>query len=186
MVVIGEFSRGKSTFVNAMLGRQILPSSKQPTTNIISKIIYGEKPLYTLYYREEGREPKQITDDEFIAIKAQAEAEPSNLERVKSFLKKTEDFSKIKFAEIAYPLSFCRNGVEVVDTPGTNDLNVGRMEITYEYLQNAEAAILILGADQALSKSEKLFLQERVLGNQIRDIFIVVNYNLAVILYSVL
>lgn len=176
LVVIGEFSRGKSTFINAMLGRSILPSSKQPTTNIISKIIYGEKPSYTLHYREEGRKPKQISDEEFLAIKAQAEADPSNFEKVKNYFKKTEDFAKIKFAEIAYPLSFCKNGVEVVDTPGTNDLNVGRMEITYEYLQNAEAAILILGADQALSKSEKIFLQERVLGNQIRDIFIIVNY----------
>ena len=176
VVIIGEFSRGKSTFVNAMLGRSILPSSKQPTTNIISKIIYGEKPTYTLHYKEEGRQPKQISDEEFLSIKAQAEPEPSNLEKVKSFFKKTDDFSKIKFAEIAYPLSFCRNGVEVVDTPGTNDLNVGRMEITYEYLQHAEAAILILGADQALSKSEKEFLRERVIGNQIQDIFIVVNY----------
>ena len=176
VVVIGEFSRGKSTFVNAMLGKSILPSSKQPTTNIISKIIYGDKPSYTLYYKEEGCQPKQISDEEFLSIKAQAEVDSSNLEKVKNFFKKTEDFSKIKYAEIAYPLSFCRNGVEVVDTPGTNDLNVGRMEITYEYLQNAEAAILILGADQALSKSEKLFLQERVLGNQIRDIFIVINY----------
>lgn len=176
VVVIGEFSRGKSTFINAMLGRPILPSSKQPTTNIISKIIYGEKPSYTLHYKEDNHKSKQISEEEFVAIKAQAEADPSNLEKVKSYFKKTEDFSKIKFAEIAYPLLLCRNGVEVVDTPGTNDLNVGRMEITYEYLQNAEAAILILGADQALSKSEKLFLQERVLGNQIRDIFIVINY----------
>ena len=176
LVIIGEFSRGKSTFINAMLGKQILPSSKQPTTNIINKIIYGKEPIYTLYYRENGKKPKQITQQEFAEIKAQAEADLSNLERVKNFLKKTEDFEKIKYAEIAYPLSFCKDGVEVVDTPGTNDLNVGRMEITYEYLQNAEAAILILGADQALSKSEKTFLQERVLGNQIRDIFIIINY----------
>ena len=175
VVVIGEFSRGKSTFVNAMLGKTILPSSKQPTTNIISKIIYDEKPSYTLHYKD-GRMPKQITDEEFLSIKVQAEVDSSNLEKAKNYFKKTEAFSKIKFAEIAYPLSFCKNGVEVVDTPGTNDLNVGRMEITYEYLQNAEAALLILGADQALSKSEKIFLQDRVLGNQIRDIFIVVNY----------
>lgn len=176
VVVIGEFSRGKSTFVNAMLGKTILPSSKQPTTNIISKIIFGEKPTYTLHYKEESSKPKQITAEEFLAIKAQAEVDSSNLEKVKNYFKKAEDYSKIKFAEIAYPLSFCKDGVVVVDTPGTNDLNVGRMEITYEYLQNAEAAILILGADQALSKSEKIFLQERVLGNQIRDIFIVINY----------
>ena len=85
LVIIGEFSRGKSTFVNALLGKSILPSSKQPTTNIISKIIYGTKPTYTLHYKEEGRKPKQITDEEFIAIKAQAEADPSNLEKVKIF-----------------------------------------------------------------------------------------------------
>lgn len=174
LVVIGEFSRGKSTFVNAMLGKSILPSSKQPTTNIISKIIYGERSSYTIYYKD-GKS-KRITDEEFLAIKAQAEADPSNLEKVKNFFKKTEDFSKIQYAEVAYPLSFCKNNVEVVDTPGTNDLNVGRVEITYGYLKNAEAAILLLGADQALSKSEKEFLRERVIGNQIQDIFIVINY----------
>jgi len=174
LVVIGEFSRGKSTFVNAMLGKSILPSSKQPTTNIISKIVYGNRPNYTIYYKD-GKS-KRVTDEEFLAIKAQAEADSSNLEKVKYFFKKTEDFSKIQYAEVAYPLSFCQNNVEVVDTPGTNDLNVGRVEITYGYLKNAEAAILLLGADQALSKSEKEFLRERVIGNQIQDIFIVINY----------
>lgn len=174
IVVIGEFSRGKSTFVNAMLGKSILPSSKQPTTNIISKIVYGTRPSHVLHYKD-GKK-KSVSDKEFLDIKAQAEADPSNLEKVKSFFKKTEDFSNIDFAEIAYPLSFCQNNVEVVDTPGTNDLNVGRMEITYGYLKKAEAAILLLGADQALSKSEKEFLRERVLGNQIQDIFIVINY----------
>ena len=174
LVVIGEFSRGKSTFVNAMLGKAILPSSKQPTTNIISKIIYDNRPSYTIFYKDGMK--KSISDKEFLDIKAQAEADPSNLEKMKNFFKKTEDFSKIDYAEIAYPLSFCKNNVEVVDTPGTNDLNVGRMEITYGYLKKAEAAILLLGADQALSKSEKEFLRERVLGNQIQDIFIVINY----------
>ena len=174
VVVIGEFSRGKSTFVNAMLGKSILPFSKWPTTNIISKIIYGMQPSYTIYYKNGER--KNISDKEFLDIKAQAEVDPSDLERVKMFFKKTEDFSKIDFAEIAYPLSFCQNNVEVVDTPGTNDLNVGRMGITYRYLENAEAAILLLAADQALTKSEKEFLRERVLGNQIKDIFIVINY----------
>lgn len=174
LVVIGEFSRGKSTFVNAMLGKPVLPSSKQPTTNIISKIVYGTRPSYVLYYRDGNH--KIVSDKEFLEIKAQADVDPSDFEKVKRFFKKTEDFSKIDFAKIAYPLSFCQNNVEVVDTPGTNDLNVGRMEITYRYLQNAEAAILLLGADQALSKSEKEFLRERVIGNQIQDIFIVINY----------
>ena len=77
---------------------------------------------------------------------------------------------------IGQPLAFCQNGVEVVDTPGTNDLNVGRMEITYNYLNQADAAILLLNATQALTKSELDFLKERILGNQIKDIFVVINF----------
>jgi len=179
LVVIGEFSRGKSTFVNAMLGKAILPSSKSATTNVISKIVYGDRPNFTLYYKDGAL--RQVSEDEFSAIKAQAEENPSKFQQLKNFVKinaltNTVDFSNIDHAVVSYPLSFCQNNVEVVDTPGTNDLNVGRMEITYNYLKKAEAAILVLSATQPLTKSEKEFLQEQVIGNQIKDIFIVINF----------
>ena len=174
LVVVGEFSRGKSTFVNAMLGKKVLPSSKRPTTNIISKIVYADKPAYEIFLKD-GKS-KNLTEEEFKNIKAQAEEDPSNFQKFKSFLKREEDFSKIDYAVIGQPLAFCQNGVEVVDTPGTNDLNVGRMEITYNYLNQADAAILLLNATQALTKSELDFLKERILGNQIKDIFVVINF----------
>lgn len=174
IVVVGEFSRGKSTFVNAMFGKKVLPSSKRPTTNIISKIVYADKPAYEIFLKD-GKS-KNLTEEEFKNIKAQAEEDPSNFQKFKSFLKREEDFSKIDYAVIGQPLAFCQNGVEVVDTPGTNDLNVGRMEITYNYLNQADAAILLLNATQALTKSELDFLKERILGNQIKDIFVVINF----------
>lgn len=174
LVVVGEFSRGKSTFVNAMLGKKVLPSSKRPTTNIISKIVYADKPAYEIFLKD-GKS-KNLTEEEFKNIKAQAEEDPSNIQRFKSFIKREEDFSKIDYAIIGQPLAFCQNGVEVVDTPGINDLNVGRMEITYNYLNHADAAILVLNATQPLTQSELDFLKERILGNQIKDIFIVVNF----------
>ena len=174
LVVVGEFSRGKSTFVNAMLGKKVLPSSKRPTTNIISKIVYADRSTYEIFFKDRGS--KHLTEDEFKNIKAQAEEDPSNIQKFKSFLKREEDFSKISYAVIGQPLSFCKNNVEVVDTPGTNDLNVGRMEITYNYLDQADAAILLLNATQALTQSELDFLKQRILGNQIKDIFVVVNF----------
>ena len=178
LVVVGEFSRGKSTFVNAMLGRLILPASKQPTTNVISKIVYGERPAYTLHYRD-GRQ-KNIDEEEFLGIRAQAEERESLISRAKSkmgdMLHKTVSFDDIAYAKIAYPLAFCQNQVEVVDTPGTNDLNVGRMEITVNYINQADAAILVLSAAQALTHSELDFLKEQLIGNHIEDIFIVINY----------
>lgn len=174
LVVVGEFSRGKSTFVNAMLGKKVLPSSKRPTTNIISKIVYADKPTYEIFLKD-GKS-KNLTEEEFKNIKAQAEEDPSNIQRFKSFIKREEDFSKIDYAIIGQPLAFCQNGVEVVDTPGTNDLNVGRMEITYNYLNRADAAVLLFNATQALTRSELDFLKERILGNQIKDIFVVINF----------
>ena len=184
LVVIGEFSRGKSTFVNAMLGKALLPSSKSATTNVISKILYGDVPEFTLNFKDGTF--KQVSEDEFSAIKAQAEENPSKFQQLKNFVKinsltNTVDFSNIDHAVVSYPLSFCQNNVEVVDTPGTNDLNVGRMEITYNYLKKAEAAILVLSATQPLTSSEKDFLKEQVIGNQIKDIFIVINFKDAVI-----
>lgn len=180
LVVIGEFSRGKSTFVNALLGKNILPASKEATTNIISKIVYGEQPKYTLFYKD-GRQ-QEISKEEFDLIKAQTEDKPDKFATLKSLMGKLwhedahVDFGNIDHAEISYPLSFCENQVDVVDTPGTNDLNVGRIEITYRYLRQAEAAILVLTATQPLTHTEKDFLVEQVVGNNIKDIFIVINY----------
>lgn len=180
LVIIGEFSRGKSTFVNALLGKNILPASKEATTNIISKIVYGEQPKYVLFYKDGKKQ--EISKEEFDLIKAQTEDKPDKFSLIKGFVSKLKheeshvDFGNIDHAEISYPLSFCENQVDVVDTPGTNDLNVGRIEITYRYLRQAEAAILVLSATQPLTRTEKEFLVEQVVGNNIKDIFIVINY----------
>ena len=69
LVIVGEFSRGKSTFVNALLGKKILPASKQPTTAIISKIVYGDTPSYKLYFKQ-GKSPQKLDEANFIKITA--------------------------------------------------------------------------------------------------------------------
>lgn len=177
MVVVGEFSRGKSTFVNALLGQKILPVSKNPTTAIISKIVYGDEPEFVLHYKD-GKPPKAVSQEEFTGLKAPKEG---LFNGIRDKLTKTRLFAEqealdaIEFAAVRYPLAFCQNQVELVDTPGTNDLNTGRIEITYRYLDQADALILLLAADQALSESEAEFLRERILKKKIQDIFFVIN-----------
>lgn len=173
LVVVGEFSRGKSTFVNALLGRQILPSSKNPTTAIISKIVYGDTPDYHLHYRGVSA-PQRLSEEAFFKMTAPKEPDESDEASVQAYIQQQEVLARIDFAEIAYPLSFCRDHVEIVDTPGTNDLSAARIEITYQYLNRADAVILLLSATQPLSASEAEFLKERILGNQIADIFFVI------------
>lgn len=175
LVVVGEFSRGKSTFINAMLGKKILPASKKPTTAVISTIVYDEEPGYVIHYK--NGKIKTVSEVEFENIKAQSEEKSDVLERMTAamgFFKK-KNLSDIAYAEIRYPLLFCKNHVEVVDTPGTNDLNVGRVEITHNYLRKADAAILVLWAAQPLTRSELDFLHHQLLGNQINDVFVIIN-----------
>lgn len=180
LVVVGEFSRGKSTFINALLGKNILPAMSEETSNIISKIVYGDQPRYMLEYKDGHRE--EISKEEFDLIKVSTENKPEKFTLIKNLIGKLKheenhvDFGNIDHAEISYPLAFCKNQVDVVDTPGTNDLNTGRIEITYRYLRQAEAAILVLKATQALTRTEKEFLLEQVVGNNIKDIFIVITH----------
>ena len=175
LVIVGEFSRGKSTFVNALLRRKIFPAFKNPTTAIISKVVYGDTPQFQIYYNGNST-PESLTEENFKNLIAAPEPDETDENSVKDFIKNQEFFTSVDHAEISYPLEFCKNGVEIVDTPGTNDLNVGRIAITYGYLNRADAVVLLLSATQPLSKSESQFLRERILGNQINDIFFVVSH----------
>lgn len=176
LVVVGEFSRGKSTFVNALLGQRILPSSKRPTTAVISKIAYNDNAQFRIHYKQKEKTPKEVSAEEFKDLVAPSEA--GIIDKVKNAFarEKQKKLDSISYVEIGYPLEFCRDNVNVVDTPGTNDLNVGRIEITYQYVEKADAVILVMAANQALTASELSFLEERIIGNQIKDIFFVVNY----------
>lgn len=171
LVVVGEFSRGKSTFINAMLGKKILPAKKRATTAIISKIIYSDKPKYYLHYKNNKKQIDEISEEFFLKLIAPRE------NTAKEEKKHMQDFlNQIDFADIAYPLDICRDNVEIVDTPGINDVNQNRIEITYRYLNQADAVIMLLSSTQALSRSEVDFLKERILGNRIQNIFFVISH----------
>lgn len=174
LVVVGEFSRGKSTFINAMLGRRILPSSKKPTTTVISKIIYSETPSYRLVYKD-GMS-RVLDEKTFIKLTAPKEADEADQAGWKKYLHQKDDISKIDYAVVSYPLDFCKDNVEIIDTPGINDLNTDRVDITYRYLNKADAVIMVLAANQVLTASEMEFLRQRILSNQIADIFFVINF----------
>lgn len=170
LVVVGEFSRGKSTFINALLGQRILPAKSDPTTTTINRISYGESKKFILHYRD-ATPDVEISESEFKDITAENVDEESSNESVAR-----SAVSRIAYAEIHYPLEICKNGIEIIDTPGTNDLDQVREEITFNFIPEADAAIILLDAEQLLSASEIDFLKERVLENDISKIFFVINF----------
>jgi small GTP-binding protein len=156
LVVLGEFNHGKSTFVNALLGADVLPTGITPTTAAINHVIWAARPTARAVLAD-GTEVK-------IAAGKLAEWVTVDGGRAES----------TRFVEVGHPAAILQNKVTLVDTPGVNDLNEQRAEVTYGYVPRADAVIFLLDAGQALKESERAFLASRVLErSRDRMIFVV-------------
>lgn len=145
LVVLGEFNHGKSSFVNALLGAEVLPTGITPTTSSLNHVVWGPSPsARVVLHSGESRllEPSQLK--EWVTVAGGKSSE-------------------VAYVELAYPSDLLRNNVVLVDTPGVNDLNEQRAEITYGYVPRADAVVFLLDAGQALKDSEREFLRSRVL-----------------------
>src|ERR1044071_4701609 len=145
LVVLGEFNHGKSTFVNALLGSDILPTGITPTTASINHVVWAQHPTARVVLttgESKFLDPHQLK--EWVTV-AGGHA------------------SEVAFVELGYPSDLVKNHVVLVDTPGVNDLNEQRAEVTYGYVPRADAVVFLLDAGQALKDSEREFLRSRIL-----------------------
>jgi len=160
LVVVGEFNHGKTTFVNALLGAEVLPVGVTPTTAVIHHLEYAAQPRAEL-------------------VRASGERQTMAFEEVRKFAVGQEKGSEaaaneVNRLEVYYPAEILRERIVLVDTPGVNDLSLQRADITYSYIPRADAVLFLLDAGQPLKESERVFLTEKLLG-QSRDkiIFVV-------------
>jgi GTPase Era involved in 16S rRNA processing len=163
LLVVGEFSRGKSTFINAILGKPILPSKVNPTTATVNLIVPGQERTMTLIHHDGMRQ-----------------TEPLPEEQINKFLEKyvtvsNEGANSIKQVILNLPGPMEAWNCVIVDTPGVNDLDDVREEVTYNYLRNADACIVLLDSQQPLSSSERRFIQDKVMANDVNRLFFVIN-----------
>lgn len=113
VLVVGEFKRGKSTFINALLGEEILPSYAKPCTAIINEIKWGETRRAMLHFNndenENNKPPQEIPIDEveeYVVIKDGVDQ------------KQAIHDTPYEKVEIFWDLDLCKNGVEIIDSPG--------------------------------------------------------------------
>lgn len=164
IAVVGEFKRGKSTFINALLGDEILPADIEPCSATLNRVTYGLKPSARVVFRAEvpGREER-------------VEAIP--IERLADYVTKLTPESEtmsalVKEAVIAYPVPFCKNNVDIIDTPGLNDDPV-MTEVTFHVLSTVHAAIMVVMANAPFGESESSFLREVLLKEHTSVMFVV-------------
>ena len=161
LVVVGEFNHGKSSFVNALLGRSALAVGVTPTTATIHHLRYAESPEAEAVYTDGTREK-------------------IDFDQVKTFaVGGGKDPSRIDYLELGYPAPILKERILLVDTPGVNDLSHQRADITYSYIPRADAVLFLLDAGQILKESERLFLQDKLLkASRDKIVFVITKWDI--------
>lgn len=170
VLVLGEFKRGKSTFINALLGDEILPAYAKPCTAIINEVKWGDTPKALLHFCKSEDNllpaPQQIPVDcleKYVVIQdGVSESEASN-----------GGFAHSKL-ELFWPLELCRNGVEIIDSPGLNEHDI-RQKVTMDYLTTADAILFVLSCEVLGSQSELNTIDNILRNMGHEDIFFICN-----------
>lgn len=160
LVVVGEFNHGKTTFVNALLGAEVLPVGVTPTTAVIHHLEYAAQPRAELVRASGVRQTMAFEEVRKFAVGQEkgSEAAASEVDRL----------------EVFYPAEILRERIVLVDTPGVNDLSLQRADITYTYIPRSDAVLFLLDAGQPLKESERVFLNDKLLGQSRDNIIFVV------------
>lgn len=186
--IVGTFKNGKSTFINALLGEDILPTKAVPCTAVINEIKYGESKKAILNFRNPL--PKTLLSDIPAATLAHMQAHGmTNVPPMEIDYDRISDYVTIPVdgdpdeislkspylsVELFYPSALLKEGVEIIDSPGLNE-NDERTTVTLEYLDKADAIIFLLDATKACAKDEMDTIEDILVPKGFDDMFFVVN-----------
>jgi GTPase Era involved in 16S rRNA processing len=144
LVILGEFKRGKSTLVNALLGANVLPTGVIPLTSITTVIRHGDSARISVQFLDGRNEQMEISQLEYYVTER----------------KNPKNTLAVELVEVQYPSPLLKGSVRIVDTPGTGSINLHNTETTYSFLPEADAALFVLSADQPASINELKFLND--------------------------
>ena len=140
IMVMGEFSTGKSTFINAMVGEEVAAVNATPTTAVITKLCYGTQDKILVHYTD-GTE-KEFESSSFKQLTAKTGKDNED---------KTHE--EIEYVERHMPLDMLQY-VTIIDSPGLNDINEKHSDTTKKFVNNADTVFWMFNALHAASKTE--------------------------------
>jgi Dynamin family len=139
VLVAGEAKRGKSTLVNALLGRVVLPAGVTPLTAVATTVRYGDDPRAEVRFAD-GHEDKQPMSA--LPDLVTERGNPGNRRRIAS-------------VTVYLDAPLLAGGVELVDTPGTGSVFAWDTTAAHEALETMDAAVFVLTADPPVSAAER-------------------------------
>ena len=160
VAIVGEFKRGKSTLINALLGQEVLPADVLPATATLNRVTYSEEPYVMVEYKNGTSEKVDIDRLADYVTKLSYESE------------KTAE--TVREATVYYDTAFCKNHVDIIDTPGLND-DEQMTNVTLSILPEIDAAVFVISANSPFSQFEKEFLEKKMLTSDLGRIIFAVN-----------
>lgn len=166
LLVLGDMKRGKSTFLNALLGQNLLPSDVNPCTAVMTVLRYGATEKVTIHYND-SQPPEEISFSQFKERYTIKPEEAKTLEQQSQLA-----FPTVSHAVVEHPLPLLGQGIELIDSPGLNDTEA-RNELSLGYLYNCHAVLFVLSASQPLTLDERRYLQNYLQGRGLSIFFLI-------------
>lgn len=157
LTVVGQFKRGKTTFLNALLGAEVLPVAILPLTSVVTMLLYSESPSAEVVFQSGLRSTIRLAElPDYVTEKGN----PKNVKRVSHVI-------------VAYPSEYLRGGVALVDTPGIGSVYTHNTQVTYDFLPQVDAAIFVTSPEPPITNAEVEFLSD--LAARVRKVFVILN-----------
>jgi len=158
LAVVGQFSRGKSTLMNALLGMDRLPTGIVPVTSVITSVSYSTRERVVLRY-----ENSSLTRDVPLMELSTYVTEQGN----------PGNKMKIQVADVQLPAELLQRGFYFVDTPGLGSAIFANTQTTRRFFPECDAAIFVTAFDSPLSAEELASFEE--VARYVRNVFLVIN-----------
>jgi predicted GTPase len=154
---VGQFKRGKSTLINALVGLEVVPTGFVPVTAVPTVIRFGDVLHARIRMRDGSWQDVAMSD---LKDYVTEELNPENRKHVDG-------------AEVFVPSPLLSSGMCFVDTPGLGSVFTGNTATTQAFIPHIDAALVVVGADPPIA-GEELVLVEAV-GKQVQDLILVIN-----------
>ena len=195
--ITGVMNAGKSTMLNALMGKEILGSAVVPETANLTIVKHNTRENARVYYWNENEWNKIVKSSEQLDSMKDFVNETNNIfgDSLKSYIKaesrydevSIEDLSSytsaeasekkcnlVKYVELGSNLDFLSDGIEIVDTPGLDDPVIQREEITKEYIGACDMMLHLMNVSQSATLKDVEFIIDALLYQNISKLLIVI------------
>jgi GTPase SAR1 family protein len=165
LAVLGQFKRGKSSLLNALLEEEVLPSSVIPLTSIPTYVRYGRTRRACVHFTDQARDKSFVSDSTeelcgFLSRHVSEEENPGNRMEVTG-------------VELYHDSPFLQKGAVLIDTPGIGSTHLHNTEATLNFMPQCDAALFLVSADPPITEVEIEFLGQ--VRRKIERIFFIIN-----------